>query len=125
MRRRVSVLTVAVLLGASTTALASRAPSRSARRAIVAAIHHDREVGISSDYRVVDIRVSSRGPYARAGTVPRNRSISYQGQLVVLRHSHGRWRVIEFGSAGVGCLLPPAVQRDLKVTPPATYCRKH
>ena len=41
---------------------------------------------------------------------------------MILRRTRSVWRVMEFGSAGVGCSLPPAVQKDLHVTPPASYC---
>jgi hypothetical protein len=119
--RGLLLVALCLALCMTATALASHAPSRANRAALIAAIHHDGAIGNRHLYRVVDIRVSSRGPYARASTAPRDHA-SYQGQLVILRSNHGVWRVIEFGSAGVGCALPKSVQRDLHVTPPASFC---
>lgn len=124
-RRLTSAVAVAVLVLLpalfAVRADASYVPSTSTRAAIVAAIEHVHGIGSPSLYRVRDIRVSSVGPYARASTVPRNPDV-YQGQLVVLRKKAGVWKVIDFGTAGVGCTLPKAVQRDLAVTPPASFC---
>ncbi|MHB8659312.1 MAG: hypothetical protein ACYC91_15435 [Solirubrobacteraceae bacterium] len=122
--RRVQLIALALALCVPATAIASRAPSPATRAAILAAIHHKRGLGDPRLYRVENVRVSTRGPYARARTVPRNRAL-YQGQLVILRDQRGRWRVTDFGTAGVGCGLPRAVQRDLRVTPPASYCSGH
>lgn len=121
MLRRGLLALLATLSLFPAVALASRAPSRSERGSIVAAIHRMKPLGNPLLYLVKNIRVSTRGPYARASTAPRDRA-AYQGALLILRRTHAVWRVIDFGSAGVGCSLPPAVQLDLHVTPPTSYC---
>jgi hypothetical protein len=99
----------------------SHSPSSATRTAIDAAIHGDRALGSPSTYHVVDIRVASGNQYASANTAPVDPT-THQGALVILHSSHGRWRVIQFGSSDLGCGLPRAIQKDLDVTPPPGSC---
>jgi hypothetical protein len=101
----------------------SHSPASATKTAIVAAINDDHAVGPPSLYTVVDIRVASGNQYARADTAPADRA-DYQGQIVILHLSRRRWRVTDFGTAGVGCALPRDIQKDLDVHPPASYCKQ-
>jgi len=113
---------IATALGAlAVTAVADahRAPTKSESAAISAALHKP-NVGIRRGlcFHVRHIVISTAGPWASAKLVPCNKS---QGDiaLAVLQRSHGKWRVRDVGTAGVGCTVAPVrVRRDLRLVCP-------
>jgi hypothetical protein len=121
MTARLAALALALAATAlgSTEALAARKATHSESRAITAAVKHSRLTSGVPDreYRVSGIRVatvaagwstaqlSGKGRYAdRVQTVS-----------TVLRRRGGHWRVRAIGGAGLGCHVPRAVARDLRL----------
>jgi hypothetical protein len=108
-----AVLVTALVVAAP--ALAARAPSSNERAQISAAVYRSPLTSAlpDSSYRVGGIRISTRGPWARARVIPRRPTV--QGAVGVLRRTARRgWRLRQIGSADVGCgIAPVAVLRDL------------
>jgi hypothetical protein len=96
-------------------ALAARRPSSNERARISAAVYRSPLTSAlpDSSYRVGGIRISTRGPWARASVVPKKPTV--QGGVGVLRKTARRgWRLRQIGSADVGCgIVPVAVLKDL------------
>lgn len=103
-------------------ALGARRASRADARAITAAVKHSPLTRLvpGSEYNVVDIRISTaaRG-WAKAGVVGKRGYVNrVQSAGVVLRFKAGHWRLRTIGGAGLGCGVPRAVARDLRISCP-------
>lgn len=118
--------TIVVLIALATavvpaSALASRHASHAQRHALRHAVKHSHLVPPSvrrGHFRLSRPRISTKGPWARAGLVPRGADI---GEATgIFRRKHGHWRLADVGTAETGCHLHMrrAVRRDLKVTCP-------
>jgi hypothetical protein len=110
----------ALLLGG--LASAAREPTSAQRRIIVQTVHDSKLTAQVADdrYDVRHIILSTvRTPgrlYGRIVLVPHDQSLD--GATGIVRRFHRHWRLIDLGTAGVGCKLPAAVRRDLRLQCP-------
>jgi hypothetical protein len=80
-------------------------------------VHASPDIAIpDNSYDVRGIRISTVGGYRRYGRV---RIVPKGGQgdnaLGLVRRRNGAWKLVNLGTSGVGCNLPAAVQRDLRI----------
>jgi hypothetical protein len=123
MDRRAPVLLAAVVLTAtslgSADALAARRATHAEKRAITTAVKHSRLTSGVPDreYRVTGIRVATVAKgWSTAQLVGKGRYADrVQTTSAVLRRTSGHWRVRAVGGAGLGCGVPRAVARDLRL----------
>jgi hypothetical protein len=114
MHRCFAVLLPMLLLGLGTTALASRAPTKTERREIASAARRAPETrGVRGKFLVRSVRVSSADRrWAKALLRPKP---AYRGRLdvatAVFHRSDGRWRLRNLGTADVGCVIHDAAVR--------------
>jgi len=103
-------------------ALGARGANGAEARAITAAVKHSSLTRLvpGYEYDVIDIRISTaaRG-WAKAAVLGRHRYVNQvQPAGVVLRLKGGHWRLRTIGGEGLGCGVPRAVARDLKISCP-------
>jgi hypothetical protein len=119
-RLRTTCATVALLLaGAGGVAQAAHEPTFAQRKVIVRAVHDSRLTAQVDDARY-DVRhivlSDAHTPgrlYGRIALVPHDDRLD--GALGIVRRYHRHWRLIDLGTADVGCRLPRAVIRDLHI----------
>jgi hypothetical protein len=117
--RSAGLATGLVTLGASGLAQAAHEPTFTQRTIIVRAVHDSRLTAAVADERydvrhvvLSDVRTPGRS-YGRIVIVPHDNRLD--GATGIVRRFHGHWRLIDIGTAGVGCRLPRAVRRDLRL----------
>jgi hypothetical protein len=110
------------LAAAGGVAQAAHEPTFAQRKIIVRTVHDSKLTGAVSDDRydvrhiaLSDVRTPGR-LYGRIVIVPHDNRLD--GATGVVRRFHGHWRLIDLGTAGVGCRLPRAVRRDLRLDCP-------
>jgi len=113
--------TALVAVSIAAPALASRKPTHKEAIAITKAFKTTPKAGlkeIAYQFAVVKIRISTVNPhYARASFVAlkRYRNMFQPSYGVAKRGTRG-WKVVDVGSASVGCgKVPAAVRKDLKL----------
>jgi hypothetical protein len=121
-RGAVSIATLAVLLCGAAVAVASRAPTSSERTAIVKAVKTSKLTSQVPNITVSNIRVSTVSTpgrrYARVKVAGKPAG-SVDTATGVVRRLRGHWRLIDLGTAGVGCnTLSARVRADLKLDCP-------
>ncbi|MDQ5821952.1 MAG: hypothetical protein M3540_10975 [Actinomycetota bacterium] len=111
-RAAVVTVTLAAVLGLAPMSSASRAPRPLETRGIVASVK--REFTSVPRLRVGGIRISTvNSNFAKASVSAPNTSGAI---LVVLVHTYrGGWFVFNYGSAYLGCWVPPRIARDLRL----------
>jgi hypothetical protein len=109
--RLVAVLLPVLLLGSTTTALASRAPTKRERREIAAAARRSPATNVvRGKFLVRSVRVSSvdrRWAKALLEPKPAFRD-GFDTAAAVFRRTNGRWRLSTVGTADVGCVIHDA-----------------
>jgi hypothetical protein len=112
---------LAALAMVATTGIAGAAhePTFAQRKIVVRTVHDSRLTAVVDDDRydvrhvvLSDVRTPGR-LYDRIALVPHDDRLD--GALGIVRRLHGHWRLIELGTAEVGCRLPRAVRRDLRI----------
>jgi hypothetical protein len=120
---RIALTAALVLLtGACGVAAASRAPTTSERTAIVKAVKNSKLTEQVPRITVSAIRVSTVSTpgrrYARVKVAGKPAG-SVDTATGVVRRLRGHWRLIDLGTAGVGCnTLSARVRADLKLDCP-------
>jgi hypothetical protein len=113
------VLAALAMVAAGGVAQAAREPTFAQRKVIVRTVHDSKLTALVDDdrYDVRHIVLSdARTPgrlYGRIALVPHDQRLD--GALGIVRRYHRHWRLIELGTADVGCRLPRAVIRDLRI----------
>ena len=115
-------LAVLGLVAVGGVARAAHEPTFAQRKIIVRTVHDSRLTSAVDDSRY-DVRhivlsdVSTPGRlYGRIVIVPHDNRLDEATGIV--RRFHGHWRLVDLGTAEVGCWLPRAVRRDLRLTCP-------
>jgi hypothetical protein len=115
--RVVAVLLPVLLLGSTTTALASRAPTKRERREIAAAARRSPATNlVRGKFLVRSVRVSSVDRrWAKALLRPKPAFHDrFDTATAVFHRTNGRWRLRTLGTADVGCAIHDAdVRADL------------
>jgi hypothetical protein len=106
----VSAWAIAVLVPAAS---ARRDPSKGEAKAIDRAAQSSSAKSVGC-FRTRKIVVSTAGPWARATLVPCAHQTD--NAVAVFERRQGRWSMRRYGTSRVGCIVPGAVRRDLKLS---------
>jgi hypothetical protein len=114
-----SAVAAGALAASAGVAGAAHEPTFAQRKIIVRTVHDSRLTAAVADDRydvrhivLSDVRTPGR-LYGRIVIVPHDNRLD--GATGIVRRFHGHWRLIDLGTAEVGCRLPRAVRRDLRL----------
>jgi len=117
----VAGLVVVLCLGAATSAMAWRKPTRSERSAIARAARQTPTVP-NKTIHVRNIHVSTVGPWASAG-VGIYFGKTLDSATAILHKVHGKWINAGAGTDGEWCVMPLRDQRDLGFPVGSSTCK--
>lgn len=121
------LLIIAVIAAAAlpAVAIASTVPTRDQRVKLRAAVKSSKLVPRDvrrGKFQLKKPRISTEGPWARAGIVPTNTySDPFNTSVGLFKHKRKGWKLVAAGTSGVGCSKPRlsrAVRKDLKLRCP-------
>jgi hypothetical protein len=122
MRTLLSIAAVLMAAALPAVAIASRAPSKDERAQLRQAVKNSDLVGRAyhrGRFNLVKPRVTDSGRWAKASIV-RNDTYSdpFNAPKGLFKHNAGGWKLVKFGTSGVGCSKPRlsrAVRKELKL----------
>ena len=119
MRTLLSIAAVLMAAALPAVAIASRAPSHDERAQLRQAVKTSKLVGRSfhrGHFKLAKPRISDSGRWAKAGVRTETYSDPFNAPKVLFKHNAGGWKLVKFGTSGVGCKKPRlsrSVRRDL------------
>ena len=125
LRRMRTLLSIAAVLMAAAlpaVAIASRAPSKDERAQLRQAVKSSDLVGRAyhrGRFSLVKPRITDSGRWAKAGVVRTDRYTDpFNAPKGLFKHNAGGWKLVKFGTSGVGCKKPrlsQSVRKELKL----------
>jgi hypothetical protein len=122
---RTLLIIVAMLVAAAlpAVAIASRAPSRSEKQELRAAVKGSDLVQRSvrrGHFQLVKPRIADGGRWGKAGIAPTNTYVDpFNAPKGLFKHGQGGWKLVKIGRRGLGCSgpkLPRSVRKELKLS---------
>ena len=122
MRTLLSIAAVLMAAALPAVAIASRAPSHDERAQLRQAVKTSKLVGRSfhrGHFKLAKPRISDSGRWAKAGLVRKDGYTDpFNAPKGLFKHNAGGWKLVKFGTSGVGCKKPrlsQSVRKELNL----------